>query len=111
MKKVFFGLIATVMLSVSGFASNVVNGTITKQEITSYTIDGKSYSPAEFSALSPELLNVVIPCTIIVSVTITINGITRTTSHTETFEASWWGCFFTKVGAFLASALGSNIKL
>ncbi len=99
------------MLSVSGFASNVVNGSITKQEITSYTIDGKSYSPAEFSALSPELLNVVIPCTITVSVTITINGITRTTSHTETFEASWWGCFFTKVGAFLASALGSNIKL
>ena len=103
MKKVFFGLIATVMFSVSGFASNVVNGTITKQEITSYTIDGKSYSPAEFSALSPEFLKTAAPCTVKSTIHININGIDFSIPISETFEASWWVCMLAKVAAFLAS--------
>ena len=103
MKKVFFGLIATVMLSVSGFASNVVNGTITKQEITSYTIDGKSYSPAEFSALSPEFLKEAAPCTVTTTIHGTLNGIAFEFPITRTFEATWLGCLLAKAAAFLVS--------
>jgi hypothetical protein len=103
MKKVFFGLIATVMFSVSGFASNVANGTITKQEITSYTIDGKSYSPAEFSALSPDFLKEAAPCTVKTTIHVNINGIDCPIPVSETFEASWWVCMLAKAIAFLAS--------
>lgn len=91
------------MLSVSGFASNVVNGTITKQEITSYTIDGKSYSPAEFSALSPEFLKEAAPCTVTTTITVQTPIGPVSNTFTTTFEASWWGCLIAKITAFLAS--------
>ena len=97
------------MLSVSGFASNVVNGTITKQEITSYTIDGKSYSPAEFSALSPEFLKEAAPCTVTTTVTVNIGGVDRTFTSTDTFEANWWVCLLAKVAAFLVSIWDPSI--
>jgi hypothetical protein len=103
MKKVFFGLIATIMFSVSGFASNVANGTITKKEITSFTIDGKSYSPAEFSALSPEFLKEAAPCTVTVKITVQTPIGPVTFNDEITFDASWWGCLLAKVAAFLAS--------
>ena len=103
MKKVFFGLIATVMFSVSGFASNVANGTITKQEITSYTIDGKSYSPAEFSALSPEFLKGAAPCTVTTTITVQTHAGPVSDTFTTTFNATWWGCLIAKIAAFLAS--------
>jgi hypothetical protein len=103
MKKVFFGLIATVVFSVSGFATNVDNFNILKQEITSYTIDGKSYSPKEFSALSPEFLKVAAPCTVTIIVIVeTLYG-PVTLNEEITFDASWWGCLLAKVAAFLAS--------
>ena len=109
MKKVFFGLIATIMFSVSGFASNVANGTITKQEITSYTIDGKSYSPTEFSALSPEFLKEAAPCTVTTTVTVNIGGVDRTFTSTDTFETTWWGCLLAKIAAFLVSIWDPSI--
>ena len=103
MKKVFFGLIATVVFSVSGFATNVDNFTVLKQEITSISIDGKSYSPLEFSTLSPEFLKTAAPCTVTTSIQFSANGITFEIPITKTFEASWWGCLLAKVAAFLAS--------
>ena len=103
MKKVFFGLIATVVFSVSGFATNVDNYTILKKEITSISIDGKSYSPQEFSKLSPEFLKMAAPCTVTSTIHVTIDGINVSIPITETFEASWWACLLAKAVAFLAS--------
>jgi hypothetical protein len=103
MKKVLFGLIATVMFSASGFATNVDNFTILKKEITSISIDGKSYSPLEFSKLSPEFLKTAAPCTVKSTINVTINGINYSIPISETFEASWWACLLAKAIAFLAS--------
>jgi hypothetical protein len=100
MKKVFFGLIATVVFSVSGFATNVDNFTILKQEITSYTIDGKSYPPKEFSALSPEFLKTASPCTVTTTITVQTQNGPVSQQFTATFEASWWGCFLAKEKCF-----------
>ena len=103
MKKMLFGLIATVVFSVSGFATNVDNFTILKKEITSISIDGKSYSPLEFSTLSPEFLKTAAPCTVTSTIHVTIDGIEVSIPITETFEASWWVCLLAKAVAFLAS--------
>jgi hypothetical protein len=103
MKKVFFGLIATVVFSVSGFATNVNNFTILKQEITSISIDGKSYSPQEFSKLSADFLKTAKPCTVTTTVMVNIGGVDRQFTTTDTFEASWWVCLLAKAAAFLAS--------
>ena len=103
MKKVFFGLIATVVFSVSGFATNVDNFTVLKQEITSISIDGKSYSPLEFSTLSTEFLKTAKPCTVTTLIQFSVNGIPFEIPITKTFEASWWACLLAKVAAFLAS--------
>jgi hypothetical protein len=105
MKKMLFGLIATVMFSVSGNANNVSNESLVKKEITNYVLDGKSYSPIEFSKLSSETKEVAKACEITVTRTVTINGVSQTFTHTETVEMSWWGCLLAKVGAFLASVL------
>lgn len=103
MKKVLFGLIATVMFSASGFATNVDNFTILKKEITSISIDGKSYSPQEFSKLSTEFLKTAAPCTVTTTVIINVDGEDRPFTTTSTFEASWWACLLAKIAAFLAS--------
>jgi hypothetical protein len=103
MKKVLFGLIATVVFSVSGFATNVDNFTILKQEITSISIEGKSYSPQEFSKLSPDFFKTAAPCTVTIKVIVeTLYG-PVTLNEEITFDASWWGCVLAKVTAFLAS--------
>jgi hypothetical protein len=109
MKKLFFGLIATVMFSFVGFASNVDNGTILKKEITSYTIDGKSYSPKEFSALSPEFLKTAAPCTVTTTITVETPVGPMSFTDTSTFEASWWACLLAKVAAFVVSLLTPSV--
>ena len=109
MKKVLFGLIATVMFSASGFATNVDNFTILKKEITSISIDGKSYSPQEFSTLSPEFFKVAKPCTVTTTVFINIGGVDRPFTTTDTFEASWWVCLLAKAAAFLVSIWDPSI--
>lgn len=103
MKKVLFGLIATVMFSASGFATNVDNFTILKKEITSISIDGKSYSPKEFSKLSPEFLKTAAPCTVTIKVIVETPYGPVPLNEEITFDASWWGCVLAKVAAFLAS--------
>ena len=110
MKKMLFGLIATVMFSASGFATNVDNFSILKQEITSISINGKSYSPKEFSTLSPEFLKTAAPCTVTTTVTVNINGVDRTFTTTDTFEASWWVCLLAKAAAFLASIWTPSVE-
>ena len=106
-----FGLIATVMLSVNGFASNVDNFTILKQEITSISIDGKSYSPKEFRTLIPESLKTAAPCTVTTTVTVNIGGEDKTFTTTDTFEASWWVCLLAKAAAFLVSIWEPSVQL
>jgi hypothetical protein len=109
MKNLLFGLIAIVMFSFNGFANNDLNETIIKKQITSYSIDGNLFTPKEFSQLDSKVLELARECTITVTATVTINGQTRTISHDETFEASWWGCLLAKVAAFIGSALASDI--
>lgn len=106
-----FGLIATVMLSVNGFASNVDNFTILKHEITSISIDGKSYSPKEFTSLSPKFLKSAEPCTVTTTIEFSVNGIPFEIPITKTFEASWWACLLAKAVAFLASILEPSVQL
>jgi hypothetical protein len=101
MKKLIFGLIATVLFSVNGFANNNLSETIIKKEITSYSIDGKLFSPKEFSQLDSKVIELARECTITVSFTVQTPTGPQTLTTTETFEASWWGCFAAKVGAFL----------
>ncbi len=103
MKKVLFGLIATVMFSASGFATNVDNFTILKKEITSISIDGKSYSPQEFSKLSTEFLKTAAPCTVTSTITVLTQIGPMEFTFTKTFEATWWACLLAKAAAFLAS--------
>jgi|UPI0004886E07 hypothetical protein len=109
MKKVFFGLIATVVFSVSGFATNVDNYTILKKEITSISIDGKSYSPLEFSTLSTEFLKTAKPCTVTTKITVQTPIGPLSETITKTFEATWWVCLLAKVAAFLASVWTPSI--
>ena len=103
MKKLFFGLIATVMFSVSGFAKIDLNESIVvKKEITSYTIDGKTFTPKVFSQLDSKKLDLERECTITVTVTVQTPNGPRQITTTETFEASWWGCLAARVAAFIA---------
>lgn len=88
---------------------NVANKVVNKQ-ITAYNLDGKSYSPEEFSKLDLLELKEVKECTITITSRITINGVSKDVSITEKFEASWWGCLFAKIGAFIVSMLAADIK-
>ena len=97
MKKLLFGIVATAIFSVSSFANTEINPKTENQKpVVTYTVEGKTYSQVEFNKLED-----VQECTI--TVTRVVNG--QTFSHTETFQASWWGCLLAHVGAFLASVI------
>jgi hypothetical protein len=104
MKNLFFGLIATVMISVSGFAKNDLNESIVdKKEIINYNIDGKVFAPEEFAKLNSKTVELAQECTVTIRVTVQTQYGPLTFTTTETFEASWLGCMAAKIGAFLAS--------
>ncbi|NHN26345.1 hypothetical protein FIA58_011705 [Flavobacterium jejuense] len=103
MKKLVFGLIATVLFSFTASANNTAEVNPVQKEITNYVLDGKSYSPFEFSKLSAETLEDAKACTVTVNVTVNTPSGPQTFTTTETFEASWLGCLAAKVAAFLAS--------
>jgi hypothetical protein len=105
MKKMVFGLIATVMMSVSGNANNVSNESVVKNEITNYVLDGIPYSPIEYSKLDENTLNTIKECTITVTRTVPTPIGPQTFTFTETVEMSWWGCLIAQVGAFIASII------
>lgn len=109
MKKMLFGLIATVILSFAGNANTNVNKSNVNKEITNYVLDGKSYSPIEFKKLDVTTLEAVKTCTVTVTVTVDTSFGPQTFTTTETFEASWWGCALAKVGAFIASLWNPSI--
>lgn len=103
MRNLLFGLIATIMFSVNGFAKNNFNESIIKKQITSYSIDGNLFTPKEFSQLDSKVLEIAKACTVTVTVTVQTPAGPQTFTTTETFEASWLGCLAAKVGAFLAT--------
>jgi hypothetical protein len=109
MKNLLFGLIATVMFSVNGFANNDLNESIIKKQITSYSIDGNLFSPKEFSQLDSKVLELARECTVTITVTVQTPAGPQTFTTTETFEASWFGCLAAKVGAFLASIWNPSV--
>jgi hypothetical protein len=103
MKKIIFGLVATVLFNVSGFAKNDLNESIIKKQITSYSIDNHLFSPKEFTQLDSKVIELARECTITVTITVQTPRGPQTFTTTETFEASWLGCLAAKVAAFLAS--------
>ena len=109
MKKMLFGLIATVMMSVSGNANNLSDEFFVKKEITNYVLDGKSYSPIEYGKLDSTKLEDIKECTITVRITVDTPLGPQTLTTTETFEASWWGCALAKAGAFIAGLWNPSI--
>lgn len=109
MKNLLFGLIATVVFSVNGFANNDLSETKIKKEITSYSIDGNLFSPKEFSKLDSKVIELAKECTITVTITVQTPNGPQTITTTETFEASWFGCLAAKVGAFLVGLLDPSI--
>lgn len=82
---------------------------IIKKEITSYSIDNKSFSPKEFTNLDLQSLESARECTVTVTVTVQTPQGPRTFTHTETFEASWLGCLAAQVGAFIAGLFNPSI--
>lgn len=101
MKKMIFGLVASVAFSINANA-NVVSPTSNPKEITKIVLDGKSYSPIEFNQLDRATIEAAKSCTVTVTVTVNTDNGPQTLTTTETFEASWFGCAMAKVGAFLA---------
>ena len=109
MKNIIYSL-AFMLISFFGFATENVVYKVVNKEITAYNLDGKSYSPEEFSKLNLLELKEVKECTITITSRITINGVSKDVSITEKFEASWWGCLFAKIGALIVSMLAADIK-
>ena len=87
--------------STFSFANENITNKMVNKEITAFVLDGKSYSPEEFSKLNLLELKEVKECTITITSRITINGVSKDVSITEKFEASWWGCLFAKIGALI----------
>ena len=108
MKNIIYSL-AFMLISSFGFATENVVYKIVNKEITAYNLDGKSYSPEEFSKLNLLELKEVKEYNVTITVTVqtSIGPIKFTT--TETFEASWFGCLMAKIGAFLASLWSPSI--
>lgn len=110
MKNLVLGLIATILFSVNGFAKNDLDESNNlKKEINSFVIDGKTFTPKEFSQLDINKIALAKECTITVKVTIQTPKGPQTIETTETFDASWVGCLAAKVGAFLVSLLEPSI--
>jgi len=105
MKKMLFGIIATVMMSTSGFANKTTKEIILKSEIINYSIDGKTYSPIEYSKLDTATLTDVKACEITITKTIDTPQGPRTFTYTDTVDMSWWGCLIAQVAAFIASVV------
>ncbi len=100
-----FGIIATVMMSTSGFANKTTNEIILKSEIINYSLDGKTYSQIEYNKLDKTTLANVKACEITITRTIDTPQGPRTFTYTETVEMSWWGCLIAQVAAFIASVV------
>ena len=109
MKKLVFGLIATVLFSVTASANNTVDVNPVQKEIINYILDGKSYSPVEFNKLSSESLEETRECTVTVKVTVNTPSGPQTFEQTETFEASIVGCLLAKAAAFIAGLFEPSI--
>ncbi len=106
MKKLLFSLafmLIGLFASANTNVSSTDNAVILKEQITSYELDGKSYSALEFNKLSSETIEAAKECTVTVTVTVQTPIGPQTFTQTETFEASWFGCLMAKIGAFLAS--------
>ena len=95
--------------STFSFANENTTNKVVNKEITAYVLDGKSYSPEEFSKLNLLELKEVQECTVTITVTVDTPMGPVTFTTTETFEASWFGCLMAKVGAFLVSLLTPSI--
>lgn len=108
MKNIIYSL-AFMLISSFGFATENVADKVVNKQITAYNLDGKTYSPEEFSKLNLLELKEVKECNVTITVTVqtSIGPIKFTT--TETFEASWFGCLMAKIGAFLASLWNPSI--
>lgn len=110
MKNLFFTL-AFMLIGSFAFANENITNKVVNNEITAYNLDGKSYSPEEFSKLTLLELKEVKECTITITSNVTINGVTKPFTMTETFEASWWGCLLAQIGAFIVSIFASDIVI
>ncbi len=108
MKNVIYSLVFILISSFAFANENVANKVVNKQ-ITSYNLDGKSYSPEEFSKLNLLELKEVQECTVTITITVETAFGPLTFTTTETFEASWFGCLMAKVGAFLASLWNPSV--
>ena len=108
MKNVIYSLVFMLSSTLSFANENITNKVVNK-EITAYVLDGKSYSPEEFSKLNFLELKEVQECTVTITVTVDTPMGPVTFTTTETFEASWFGCLMAKVGAFLASLWNPSI--
>jgi hypothetical protein len=98
------------MFSVSGFAKNDLNESIdVKKEIINYNIDGKVFTPKEFTKLNSKTVESAKACTVTIIVTVQTQYGPLTFTTTETFEASWLGCLAAKIGAFLASIWNPSV--
>lgn len=109
MKNIIYSLVF-MLSSTFSFANENITNKMVNKEITAFVLDGKSYSPEEFSKLNLLELKEVKECTITITSRITINGVSKDVSITEKFEASWWGCLFAKIGALIVSMLAADIK-
>ena len=108
MKNIIYSL-AFMLISPFVFANENVTNTIVNKQITAYNLDGKSYSPEEFSKLNLLEFKDVRECNVTITITVETPNGPLTFSTTETFEASWFGCLMAKVGAFIASLWSPSV--
>ena len=108
MKNIIYSL-AFMLISSFAFANENVANKVVNKQITAYSLDGKSYSPEEFSKLNLLELKEVQECTVTITITVETAFGPLTFTTTETFEASWLGCLAAQVGAFLVSLLTPSI--
>lgn len=112
MKHLFLGLIASILLSLSGHAASLnCNSNFVQSKTLSNAVDEKSQVTEVFekqnnSTFSPEKL-----CTIIVKMTIKVNNKEVVIETTQSFEASTFGCIAAKVAAFIVSTLEPSVTL
>ena len=109
MKKLAFGLVATVLFSFSATANTTETVNPVQKEVKTYVLDGKSYSAEEFSKLGAEHFEVARPCTVTTTVTVNTPSGPQTFSETVTFEASIVGCLLAKAAAFIAGLWAPSV--
>ncbi|CAM3926630.1 MULTISPECIES: hypothetical protein [Flavobacterium] len=109
MKKLAFGLVATVLFSLTAAANNTEVVNPVQKEVRTYVLDGKSYSSEEFSKLGAEHFEVARPCTVTTTVTVQTPAGPETFSETVTFDASIVGCLLAKAAAFIAGLWNPSV--